>query len=81
MFLKGGDFMDKTCRKCKQLSHKEGAQYCSNCGTSLVPNLCSDENCKEAAIEPLDSYCYICGKETTYYKLGINSPSEKGMPF
>lgn len=74
--------MQKDCLECGNHSSRENAEFCTNCGTSLAANSCSDYNCDayEEELGAKECYCYICGSKTTYHEKGNANP-ELPLPF
>lgn len=72
--------MSERCPRCYN-PHLDGSEdFCTNCGTNLSGNFCSNPGCRlntRENREPLDdnfSYCPACGKKTMYYQNGLTAP-------
>ncbi|MEG0411111.1 MAG: hypothetical protein RR500_05750 [Bacilli bacterium] len=82
------------CNKCNKQTfiknfediNTDNKYFCTNCGSELIPNRCTNPNCKEISFSLLDEdteqrkandddcYCLFCGFETTYFKDGLITP-------
>lgn len=70
----------RSCIKCGCPDNAADADFCKNCGTELIENYCTNDDCfrrNNSDRIPCDDdacYCDGCGHETEYFKRGLIKP-------